>query len=78
MEEDAGDWNQATQMQDCIPLLWAGRTCPGQHWGSARDAKGEEPVSRHQDISAIPARTLCSITWMGSLQVFMPQLPSST
>lgn len=77
-EEDAGDWDQATQVQECVPLLQAGRTCPWQHRDSARYAKGEKPVSGDQDISAITARTLCSITWMGSLHAFMPQFPSSS
>lgn len=59
-------------------MLQAGRTCPGQLWGSVQDANGEEQVSRHEDISAITARTLCSTTWMGCPHIFIPQFPSSS
>lgn len=77
-KEDAGDLDQATQVQECIPLLWEGRTCPRQHWGSAQDAKGEKSVSRDREISAITSRILYSFTWMGSLHVFMPHFLSSS
>lgn len=77
-ERDAGDRDQATQAQECIPPLPVGQAgdAKGSCRGSAWDAEGEEPVSGHWYVSAAAASTCCSITQLGSLHALVPQFPS--
>lgn len=63
-EEDAKDWDQATQVQECIPLLQAGRMCPRQHRDSARDAevKSRCPGTRIS-LPSLPGPSAPSLGW---------------